>query len=313
MGAGEKQVWLALVGAEKDGVRCSLGAGEAVTIPRDQFVKSYGTQAVVLWRDPAPDAGVLKPDMEGDQVRSLQRHLRQLGRYEGEPTGVYDAATTRAVSRLQSETALKDDGKAGKQVRMVLCSWSADYPTPSLHDAGAFVPAPKHPSPKPADVAVTPKEPPVAPLETTSAPAEVARAEPAETPEDTPKPVPETILPKNGNSGTTNTEADATDAAPMSEETPEKAAPEEVAESVPGESDETAAEPAPQVTIVDLPEKPEAFPPPSPRDVEALLADEVYGEDVPETDREVTSPLYTGAPLVPHRAEKTETASGENG
>ena len=55
--------------------------------------------------------------------------------------------------------------------------------------------------------------------------------------------------------------------------------------------------------------------PPSPpsRDVEALLAEEVYGKETQKTREEVTAPLYTGAPLVPHSSDEAEPARGEDG
>lgn len=316
MGAGDKSLWMALLSTKKDAVRCSTRLGKTVTVPREEFAKAYRTEAVVLWRDPAPGADVLRPNMEGDQVRALQHRLRQLGRYQGELTGVYDTATTIAVTAIQAETALKRDGKAGSQVRMVLCSWLSDFPTPGLHATKAVQPVQTAGETGSAENLPVAEEKPSMPREAPSAPAAIARVEePEPAPRPAPVPAPRPELPKTQDSGTTETEPETPDRAPAAAppEAPANA-PEGVVTETPTKGPgETVVVPEPLVTVVELPKEPEAAPPPPGRDVEALLAEEVYGGNTRESGKEITSPVFTGAPLVPHRGENTEPADGENG
>jgi len=312
VGTGDKVFWLALLSLEEGNIRCSTGSGKTALVPREEFAKTYLAQAAVLWRDPAPDAEVLKPDMQGDQVRALQHRLRQLGRYEGELTGIYDAATTRAVSRLQSETALKQDGKAGRQVRMVLCSWLADFPTPALDKRGAVSPVQTASAPGSDDAAPGSDDAPSPPPETPSPSVETMQVKESETASGQELPAP-------ADSGNTNAEAAVS-------ETPSDAAPapapEQIEEAAAGTVDSVAPEDAqekapettvPLVTVVDLPQQGDLPPSPPSRDVEALLAEEVYGKETQKTREEVTAPLYTGAPLVPHSSDEAGPARGEDG
>lgn len=296
--AGEKLLWLAVVGMDAKHVRCSTGNGTVAIVPRDEFAKVYLAEAVVPWRDPAPDAEVLKPDMEGNHVRALQHRLRQLGFYEGELTGVYDAATAQAITRIQSETALKKDAKAGQQVRMVLCSWLDDFPTPSLHENGRLGPARTAGTTEIPVALPVPKEPPATPPDTPDETNAALKSPPQTAPDVQPE---------------TEEVADVTETPPAPEETPDKDA-QDIAggTGLQNPAEEPGASP-PLVTVVELPEG--VGPPPSPpsRDVEALLAEEVSEQTTQNTRKEVTAPLYTGVPLVPHRADKAEEASGEDG
>ncbi|MGI6461825.1 MAG: AAA family ATPase [Candidatus Hydrogenedentales bacterium] len=293
MSSGGKTLWVALLSTGAESVRCSMEAGETVDVPRDEFVQAYRAESVVLWRDPAPGAETLKPDMSGDQVRALQHRLRQLGRYQGELTGVYDTTTAEAVTGIQTATALKRDGKAGQQVRMVLCSWLDDIPTPELHAMDR----------RPA-IQVASEQPPASEPEAPPAPPEPVQAQKAKpAPLPAPAPAPELDLPKTPESATT--EAEKIDTEPLSEEEP---AVDRDIIAVETPQDET-----PQlVTVMELPaDAPAATPAPG-RDVEALLAEEVYGQNSGEAGKEVTSPVTTGAPLVPHQGTTVKTADGEN-
>ena len=132
MRAGENELWVAVVGIEDGQLRISTEGAETVLVSREAFRQRFARQAIVLWRDPTPDAAKLRRNMKGAAVTELQRDLVGMGRLWGEPTGVYDEETERAVTRLQVETGIKVDGIVGKQVRMVLSSWLPQIPTPSL-------------------------------------------------------------------------------------------------------------------------------------------------------------------------------------
>ena len=130
---GEKQaVWLGLTAIDGETLQLTTGTDERMFIEKGDFERCYSGEAVVLWRDPAPEAGVLTEETRGEDVRVLQVQLRALGRLNRLPTGVYDKETAAAVAQLQEDTGLKVDGFAGQQTRMVLSSWLPGFPTPSL-------------------------------------------------------------------------------------------------------------------------------------------------------------------------------------
>ncbi len=63
---------------------------------------------------PAPTAGSLKEGSSGQNVKSLQQQLKNLGYYTGSVDGVFGAGTTNAVKEFQKVNGLNADGKAGK-------------------------------------------------------------------------------------------------------------------------------------------------------------------------------------------------------
>jgi len=127
-----RSIWAALIGAQGDDLKVTTGSSEAVFVPRDRIAESYLNEALVLWRDDAPDSQTLREGMSSDDVRILQVQLRALGRLERAPTGEFDAATAKAIRKIQEETGQKADGAAGRRTRMVLSSWLPGYRTPGL-------------------------------------------------------------------------------------------------------------------------------------------------------------------------------------
>lgn len=73
----------------------------------------------------------------GEQVARLQHQLIQLNLYTGQPTGVFDSATYKAVKAFQKEHNLYVDGKVGSKTRQLL-DILAKTPTP----APALTPTP---------------------------------------------------------------------------------------------------------------------------------------------------------------------------
>jgi len=155
-----ERYWSALTTFE-DGqrLRITTGTGDAIHVNRDTFRDHYQSEALFFWRDPAPNTPVLREGRTGSEVAALKEDLRALDRLPPSNTNDrYDQATATAVSRLQSETGLIVDGIAGKQVRMVLTSWTAGEEAPALEaraplsrDRAAQAPAPTPaPAPRPA-------------------------------------------------------------------------------------------------------------------------------------------------------------------
>jgi general secretion pathway protein A len=159
MKSGDKTFWMALLAADGPTLAVSGSSPEdRLEVTREAFRAHFADEAVVLWRDPAPGTPVMGPGRGGKAVAELKRTLRQLGRLTPGNTGdAYDGPTAMAVSRIQAETGLLIDGIAGKQVRMIMNSWSPDVPGPSLK--GDKPVADTAPEPAPPAVAAVPPAP----------------------------------------------------------------------------------------------------------------------------------------------------------
>lgn len=130
---GKKQsVWSAVTGVEFDELRLTTSESDTTLIPKETFGECYQGEALLFWRDPNPEAPILRPEMTGEEIRILQSQLRALGRYNEKPNGVYDKATRAAVTSLQKDTGLEVDGILGSRTRMVLYSWLPGFSTPAL-------------------------------------------------------------------------------------------------------------------------------------------------------------------------------------
>ena len=195
MDTDSKTLWVALVAVNGENLQVAAD-GEPFTVPRAEFRAHFANQAVVFWRDPEPYTPVLRAGVDGRPVSEFQRHLRAIGRFSGEATGIYDQQTSDAVARLQVETGLTVDGRAGKQVRMVLASWVRDGKSPSLQGLPPLTP-PAEAKKAPEKPLVVPEPPKADPSKAEAAKAESPKPEPAKAAEptaETPKvepPIPE--------------------------------------------------------------------------------------------------------------------------
>jgi len=139
------------------------------TMDRGRFRAAYTGDAIVMWDDPAPTASALLPGARNGNVRKLRTQLAALGRIPApDNNDTYDGTVSKAIARIQAETSLEVDGIAGKQVRMVLQSWSNSPGTPNLGS----------PIPRIATDAVIAEAPPAPAPETPSAPSPPTAAEP---------------------------------------------------------------------------------------------------------------------------------------
>ena len=68
----------------------------------------------------------LRPGMQGEPVRALQRALQQGGYLAGEPSGLFDTPTQQAVKRFQRDNWLPVDGNAGRRTLITLLHFGGD-------------------------------------------------------------------------------------------------------------------------------------------------------------------------------------------
>jgi len=160
-----QSVWAAITGVEFDELRVTTSSSDTALIPPEAFADCYRNEALLFWRDPVPEAPILRPESTGEDVRVLQVQLRALGRFKGKPNGVYDGATRDAVAALQKDTGLEVDGVLGSRTRMVLYSWLPGFSTPALRPLPPLTlradwdekPGPPEPKAKPAPAPDPPK------------------------------------------------------------------------------------------------------------------------------------------------------------
>jgi len=283
--------WVALVQADEERVSLALDGDRKATLGRVAFRDIYQNEAVIPWRDSTPDTPVLLPGQKGAPVLTLKKQLRALGLIGGTNTqDAYDNETASAVTALQAETGLKMDGKVGKQVRMVLASWTGAGNAPSLRPRGTLLPADDAtPAPgvsakqeeKPAVAAPAPEPVPApAPDPAPAAPAAAPVAEAAKSEAPVPAAQPEAAKPET----------------PVAAPQPEAAKPEETpppADSSEKKEQAAAAQPAGENRAdTGTPLQVRELPPPT-----AM-------EPLPPADTvrpgESTEPVAGSSPLVPH-------------
>ncbi|NLN92577.1 MAG: AAA family ATPase [Candidatus Hydrogenedens sp.] len=128
--AGDTSCWLGLVRMDQDSVTLLTAVNTRLTTPLKEFALYYAREALFLWKDSDLSGPVLSLGQRGSQVESLKERLRLAGLLGSDNTNdVFDQATEKAVIQIQEKTGLKADGKAGRQVRLVLASFGADTPT----------------------------------------------------------------------------------------------------------------------------------------------------------------------------------------
>ena len=81
----------------------------------------------MVTRDPSlPTPGpLLGKGSQGEEVKKLQRRLKELKYYQGEIDGQYGPQTAEAVSAFQNTNGLEADGVVGDETRAILYSTEA--------------------------------------------------------------------------------------------------------------------------------------------------------------------------------------------
>ena len=103
-----------------DGVLIYRESGELTPVPLTELRRVwYG--ALYLTAEASSYAGLtLRQGMQGEQVRVLQRALKQGGYFAAEPSGTFDARTQQAIKQFQRDNWLPADGAAGRQTLITL-------------------------------------------------------------------------------------------------------------------------------------------------------------------------------------------------
>ncbi|MDE6411363.1 MAG: spore cortex-lytic enzyme [Clostridia bacterium] len=81
---------------------------------------SHDRQAAETAIELSVDAAVLRQGSKGNEVKEVQRRLKQWGYYSGAVDGVYGAGTKKAVVAFQKKNGLTADGVVGKSTYAAL-------------------------------------------------------------------------------------------------------------------------------------------------------------------------------------------------
>jgi general secretion pathway protein A len=123
--------YVALTGLDESRVVLSVD-GASVAIDPDTLQRMWGGQAHVLWKDFDGLGPTLQPGTRGVAVVQLQELLRRAGATGVEPTGTFDAGTSRAVVEFQRRHRLDADGLVGPLTRIVLYAAGSGLRRPAL-------------------------------------------------------------------------------------------------------------------------------------------------------------------------------------
>ena len=94
---------------------------------KDSTVVATPTPAPTL----APPTRTLRQNDKGEDVKSVQERLKELGYYTGAISGTYSKATKAAVEAFQKKSSLEADGVVGPITRTVLYGVNAIYAQPT--------------------------------------------------------------------------------------------------------------------------------------------------------------------------------------
>jgi murein L,D-transpeptidase YcbB/YkuD len=107
-------------GTPADEIELTDAAGDVRRLPVAEFVKNWSGQVYLFHRRALELRSVLAQGKQNPQVRTLQQRLGDLGYMQGNPSGLFDDATTEAVRRFQRDHSLQVDGAAGPATKIVL-------------------------------------------------------------------------------------------------------------------------------------------------------------------------------------------------
>lgn len=134
--AEDAKRWVAITGFRGDRARVAgLVPDQIVTITVEELEAHWLETGILVWERFEPVPELLGQDDEGQGVLWLQRGLAELRFYDGAPSSRYDAATTEAVRRFQSDHGLVADGVAGPLTQIALYAGLTRYPVPRLSRA----------------------------------------------------------------------------------------------------------------------------------------------------------------------------------
>ncbi len=119
-------------------VKISLAEGLLQEIPLEVLSTLYTGRGYVLWKNYLELSSFSQLGQRHLDIAQIQNMLLQAGYYFGPVTAEYDAATITAVTRLQADRRVLQDGRIGPLTMMLLYQQGGTFRSPRLmySDAG---------------------------------------------------------------------------------------------------------------------------------------------------------------------------------
>ncbi|MBE0502450.1 MAG: peptidoglycan-binding protein, partial [Desulfuromonadales bacterium] len=118
-------------------VKISLGDDLLQEIPLEVLSTLYTGRGYVLWKNYLELSSFSQLGQRHLDIAQIQNMLLQAGYYFGPVTAEYDAATIAAVTRLQADRGVLQDGRIGPLTMMLLYQQGGTFRSPRLMNADA--------------------------------------------------------------------------------------------------------------------------------------------------------------------------------
>jgi len=109
-----------------DGVLLYQEPDGLITVPLQRLRQMWSGRLYLTLEEKKFHGVSLKPGMTGERVWALQQTLKDLGYFNGAPSGQFEAQTQQAVKRFQRDNQLVADGHVGRRTLMMLLHVGAD-------------------------------------------------------------------------------------------------------------------------------------------------------------------------------------------
>ena len=109
-----------------DGVLIYRESGELTPVSLSELRRVWYGALYLTAESNTYEGLTLRPGMQGEQVRALQRALKQSGYFPANPSGLFDTQTKQAVKRFQRDNWLPVDGYAGWQTLITLLHFGGE-------------------------------------------------------------------------------------------------------------------------------------------------------------------------------------------
>jgi general secretion pathway protein A len=133
---GQTPRYVTLTSLDADRAVVSIG-GTVSAFDARMLDDLWSGEAELLWKDFEGLGRTIGAGARGMAVARLQVLLQDVGMFDASPTGIFDAATDKAVRSFQRARRLEVDGLVGPFTTIVLYATADSYVRPSLASEGA--------------------------------------------------------------------------------------------------------------------------------------------------------------------------------
>jgi general secretion pathway protein A len=126
--------YLLIESLSADSVQISFSNQARRTVSVNVLSSLYTGRAYILWRNYLQLSSFSQLGQHDIDISQIQNMLAQAGYYSGPVTGIYDTPTIQAVTRLQADRGVVQDGRIGPLTMMLLYQQGGTFNSPRLAD-----------------------------------------------------------------------------------------------------------------------------------------------------------------------------------